>query len=108
MRSGDLDRSIQLQSATQVDDGYGNITETWTTKATMRAQLVQASTDEFIRGWGVSDETLIIFRTRWIDGVTLADRTVYNGLIHNIKSVKEIGRRRGLEIRTVSLGEAAT
>ena len=95
MRSGDLDRTIQLQSATQVDDGYGNITETWTTKATMRAQLV-------------SDETLIIFRTRWIDGVTLADRTVYNGLIHNIKSVKEIGRRRGLEIRTVSLGEAAT
>jgi SPP1 family predicted phage head-tail adaptor len=108
MRAGDLDRTIVVQSFTSTDDGYGNVTETWTDKATLRAQLVQASTDEYLRDYGVSDETVTIFRTRWIDGVTLSDRVVYAGLLHNIKSVKEIGRRRGLELRTVSLDEAAT
>jgi SPP1 family predicted phage head-tail adaptor len=108
MRAGNLDRTITIQAATQVDDGFGNLTDTWADFATMRAQLIQASTDEYIRNYGVSDETVTIFRTRYLDGVTLAHRVVYAGLVHNIKGVKEIGRRRGLEIRTVSLAEAAT
>lgn len=107
MRSGNLDRTVTVQSFTSVDDGYGNVTETWTDLATVRAQLVQASTDEYIRDYGVSDETVIIFRIRWLDGVTLSNRVVYDGLVHDIKQVKEIGRRRGLELRTVSLAEAA-
>lgn len=107
MRSGALDRTITIQRFTATDDGYGNVTETWADFAAMRAQLVQASTDEFIRDYGVSDETVTIFRTRYLAGVTLADRVIYGGLIHNLKQVKEIGRRRGLELRTVSLAEVA-
>lgn len=103
MRAGKLDRVITIQRFTSSLDEYGNPTGmVWTDVATMRAQLVQADTEEFIRGYGASDETTNIFRTRWLGGVTTADRVAYAGQFHNIKDMKEIGRQRGLEIRTVA------
>lgn len=103
MRAGQLDRVITIQRSTSEIDEYGNPAATWSDIATIRAQLVQASTEEFIRGYGASDETAIIFRTRFLE-VGPADRIVFDGANHNIKELKEIGRRRGLEIRTVRLG----
>lgn len=47
---------------------------------------------------------MIIFRIRWLDGITNADRIVYGGVNHNLKEVKEIGRRKGLELRCVAAG----
>ncbi|WP_246811388.1 phage head closure protein [Mesorhizobium sp. AA22] len=88
---------------TLVDDGTGNQTETWTPLATLRAQLIEASTEEFIRSYGASSETATIFRTRYMAEVTLADRVSYNGQPHNLIEIKEIGRRRGLELRTKRL-----
>ena len=102
MRAGKLDRTIRIDTySAGVPDDYGTVTETWTALATLRAQLVQASTEEFIRAYGASDETVIIFRTRWLAGVTNADRVHYEGEFFNIKEVKEIGRRKGLELRAV-------
>jgi head-tail adaptor len=46
----------------------------------------------------------VIFRTRFLEGVTLADRIAFNGGYFNIKHVGEIGRRRGLELRAERLG----
>lgn len=103
MRAGKLDRTITLQSFTNTVDEYGTPVETWTDKATLRAQVVQSSTEEFIRAYGASDETVIIFRTRFLAGVTNADRIVYEGENFNIKETKEIGRRKGLELRAVRL-----
>lgn len=105
MRAGKLDRVIVIQRATYETDGAGGLVLTWSDIATLRAQLVQASTEEFIRAYGASAEALTIFRTRWLAGVLTSDRVLYNGLAHNIKELKEIGRAEGLEIRTVSLGE---
>lgn len=103
MRAGKLDRTITIQGFTTVIDDLGTPVETWTDKATLRAQLIQSSTEEFIRSYGASDETVIIFRTRWIAGVTNADRIQYEGDVFNIKETKEIGRRKGLELRAVRL-----
>lgn len=100
MRAGKLDREIVIQRVTYADNGYGGVTETWAPLATMRAQLVESSTDEFQRAYGASSETATVFRTRFLDGVTLADRVSYNGLAHGIVQIKELGRRRGLELRT--------
>lgn len=104
MRAGKLDRSISIQRFTNTVDEYGTPVQTWTDVATVRAQIVQQSTEEFIRGFGASDETVIIFRMRYLAGVTLADRISYGGVLHNIKEVKEIGRRKGLEVRCVATG----
>jgi|AraplaMF_Col_mLB_1032019.scaffolds.fasta_scaffold82384_1 SPP1 family predicted phage head-tail adaptor len=101
MRSGKLDRTIRIDqfNPNSVDD-YGTPTSGFTPRATLRAQIVQASTEEAIRN-GAEDTTLVIFRTRWLADVTNADRVHYEGEDFNIKEVKEIGRREGLEIRAV-------
>jgi len=102
MRSGKLDKSITLQRSSNSIDDFGTPGASWTELATVRAEVIQASTEEFIRD-GASDETVVIFRCRYVDGVTTADRVLYEGAYFNIKEVKEIGRRKGLEIRTVRL-----
>jgi len=100
MRAGKLDRTIEIQTygATGVDD-YGTPTEGWTAFAKMRAQIVQASTDEFLAAFGETDKTAIIFRIRWLAGVTTSHRVVYGGKNLNIRETKELGRRQGLELR---------
>jgi SPP1 family predicted phage head-tail adaptor len=104
MRAGKLDRTITIERAGETLDEYGVPSEGWAPVATVRAQLVQASTEEAIRAYGAATEVLTIFRTRFVEGVTPADRITYDGRPHNIVELKEIGRRRGLEIRTVARG----
>lgn len=100
MRAGNLDRTIVLQRWTEGEpDPYGNVVSIFVDRATLRAQVVSASTDEFIRDHGASDETVIVFRTRFLPGVELADRVIYGGEPFDIKQVAEIGRRKGLELR---------
>jgi hypothetical protein len=38
-------------------------------------------------------------RTRYVEGVTPAGRIIHGVLVFNVKEIKQIGRRRGLEIR---------
>lgn len=99
MRSGKLDRSITIQTFSSTVDADGTPVEAWATFATVRAQIVQASTDEFLAGYGETDKTAIIFRIRWLEGVTTDHRVQYDGKDLNIRELKEIGRRKGLEIR---------
>lgn len=103
MRAGRLDRTIKIQRSQYIVDEAGNPKYTWSTIATVRAELVQASTEEFMRAYGVTDETAVIFRIRYIANLTTADRIVYDGENHNIREIKEIRRRRGLEIRTLTV-----
>lgn len=100
MRAGKLDRTITIQRSTDTPDEFGTPAFTWTNLATLRAQVVQSSTEEFIEN-GAEEKTVVIFRTRFLPGVTAADRIHYLGSDFNIKELKEIGRREGLEIRCV-------
>lgn len=102
MRAGKLDRTIRIDRySAGVPDDFGTVTPGYAELATLRAQIVQASTEEFIQAFGASDETVIIFRTRWLDGVKTADRVVYEGGNFDIKELKEIGRRKGMDLRCV-------
>lgn len=94
-----MDRTITIQRMSNTVDDFGTPVETWTDLVTLRAQQVTTSTEEYIRNYGASDETVIVFRTWWRTGITNADRIVYAGDIYNIKETKEIGRRAGLELR---------
>lgn len=101
MRSGKLDQVITVQRFTNTVGDYGTPIETWTDLVTVRAQIIQASTTEFIQG-GARDDTVMIFRTRWIEDITTADRVVFDGENFNVKELKPIGRAKGLDIRTVA------
>ncbi len=104
MRAGNLDQVVHVQTFTSEDDGAGNQIETWTDSAVVRGELLQASTQEFQRAWGSSSEPTYVFRIRWLDGLTLAHRIVHDGIIREIVELKEIGRRKGWEIRTAGYG----
>jgi len=58
-----------------------------------------------MRGWGESSEAAIVFRIRHMDGITLADRVSYDGRAFDLKEVKELGRRHGLDLRATAQGE---
>lgn len=99
MRAGKLDREIEIQSFTNTVDAVGTAVLTWTQFRCVRAQLIEARTEEFLRAYGEGRNTVAIFRIRWIAGVTTDHRVVYEGKTLNIREVKKIGRRRGLELR---------
>ncbi len=100
MRAGKLDRTIIVS---RFDAGavnaYGTPEPTYAPIATVRAQVVQSSTEEFLSGQGATAETAIIFRIRYIPGLTTADRVGHEGRSFNLIEIKEIGRRHGLELR---------
>ena len=99
MRAGKLDKTITIERFTETIDEYGVPRAAWAPVATVKAQIVQTSTEEFFRTSGEGAESLAVFRTRYIDGVTPTDRILYAAGKFDVKEVKEIGRRRGLEIR---------
>lgn len=99
MRAGRLDREIQILAFSSTVQADGTPVEHWALVATVRAQLVEATTEEYQRAYGEGGSTSVIFRMRWIDGVTVAHRVDYQGRALNIRETKEIGRRRGLELR---------
>lgn len=104
MRAGALDRIIAVERSTDTVNDLGQVVASWAPVATLRAQLVQSSTAEFMRNFGASTETAIVFRTRFLAGVTPADRVSYDGAYLNIVEVKELGRRKALELRCTRIG----
>lgn len=102
MKAGSLDRVITVQRASETRDALGQVTQAWTTIATLRAAVIQASTTEFLQGAGLRGDRAVIFRTRWMDGLTVLDRILHEGAAYDIQELKELGRRKGLDIRTIT------
>lgn len=106
MRAGKLDKTITIDRLGTSVDAYGTTTEGWTLVATARAQLVQGSTAEFLASYGSKTETVAVFRIRHLDGLHPDDRITHGGVVYDLKEVKELGRRQGLELRCVASGQA--
>jgi SPP1 family predicted phage head-tail adaptor len=103
MRAGKLDKTIEIQRHTLSVDDYGTQTEGWATAATVRAQVMQSTTEEFLRSFGTTSDIAIIFRIRHMEGLTPTDRVQFNGQAYNLNEVKELGRRAGLDLRCVAV-----
>lgn len=102
MKAGSLDRVVTVQRAVESTDDLGQVLNTWSTIATLRAAKIQATTAEYLREAGLQGDGVVIFRTRWLDGLTVRDRLLCEGAAYDVKEIKELGRRKGLEIRTVA------
>lgn len=103
MKSGKLTHRVIIEREIETMKPSGHVIRTWTTIATVRAELRQASATEFLAGYGEGSESNVIVAMRWPHlEITPADRIQHNGRLYNIKSVIEIGRRRGLELRAVA------
>lgn len=102
MEAGKLDRLITIERSTKTVQPAGTLTTEWGVIASPRAQLVRVADSEFATGFGEATAGEIVFRIRWRDGITTADRITYGGKRYDIKEIAEIGRRRGLELRAVA------
>lgn len=104
MRAGQLDRQIIILREARTIDDFGASTTTASTLHTLRAQIITARTDEAIEAYGASTEVVTVFRVRFRDDLKVSDLVEYQGRTHDIKEITEIGRRKGLELRTIARG----
>lgn len=99
IRAGKLDRQIIIQRETESVAASGAVSKNWSEFATVRAELVQRSVEEYLAGFGEADTGAAIFRIRYLAGITMADRVMYKGQVYGIEEMVEHGRRRSLELR---------
>lgn len=99
IRSGKLDRTITLERKSETVSDSGAVVSAWAEIATVRAELVQQTADEYLSGFGAAEQGNLIFRIRYLDGLTTSDRVVYEGAVYDINQLAELGRKRGLELR---------
>lgn len=71
--------TITVQRATVEVGAAGTPAETWADLVTLRAERLQHSTEEHLRAAGAAGETVAVFRVRHVDGLTTADRIVFEG-----------------------------
>ncbi|GGG62778.1 hypothetical protein GCM10011415_06440 [Salipiger pallidus] len=99
MRAGRMVHVIEVQQATTTINDAGTPVDSWEKLFTLRAELVEQSTEEFLRGAGDTQVTALAFRTRYLAGVTTKHRVSFDGEAYDIEEITSIGRRRGLELR---------
>lgn len=102
--AGKLQHRIVIERETETVTTAGHVRKAWAPIAEVRAEIRNLSSDEFLAGFGDADRQSAVFVIRWIPGVeiTTADRIAHGGRVFNVKSVIEIGRKRGLELRAVA------
>jgi SPP1 family predicted phage head-tail adaptor len=102
MRAGKLDRSITIQREATTTNDTGYAVAAWSDLANIRAEIVTQTSTEFLTGYGEAENGTVIFRVRYLAGITTADRVTHGGEIYDLKEITEIGRRRALELRAVA------
>ena len=93
IRSGDLNRRVEIQAQTKVSDGMGSFTTTWTTLDTVWAAIWDATSNERNQA---SATTLIIshrIRIRYRSIFKSAWRLKFNNRYFTIVSVVNPGEK---------------
>jgi len=107
MNAGALDRRISIERLTEgAVNGFGEAADMWAVFTSVAASRSDVSDGEKIAASQRSSALMSRFVIRSnskTDTVTALDRLTYEGLIWNIKGVKETsqGRKRFLEITAV-------
>ncbi|MNV99298.1 Phage head-tail joining protein [compost metagenome] len=56
-----------------------------------------------MRSAGSISETAVVFRVRYRDDLATSDRVTHQGQAYDVKEIKELGRRAGLDLRCVAV-----
>jgi SPP1 family predicted phage head-tail adaptor len=99
MKAGRMSETVTIERETEAVSPAGTVTLTWATVATRRAEVIQAGTTELLKPFGEEGQAAIVFRVRFLADLTTKDRLTYRGQAYDIRDIKEIGRRRGLDLR---------
>lgn len=100
MRAGKLDREIVIEAPGDTTiSAAGTPSQGWQLFATVRAEKLEGAIVESVRDYGETQGANVVFRIRYLAGLTTVHRVTSEGRILNIREISEIGRRRGLELR---------
>ena len=105
MRAGSLDRIVEIQRRTTSIMLGGTVEQTWSTFATMRAQLLKNATDDREGERGHTTEATLTFRMYYVAIINLNDRLLYEGQQFEITGITEIGRRVGIDVNCQKVGQ---
>jgi SPP1 family predicted phage head-tail adaptor len=99
MNPGRMDRQLTLQRFTTTQNAIGEAVKTWTTYADrVPTSIKPERASERVNGDKLEAENKTTFIIRWMSGVNAADRLQYEGVIYDIKNVREVNRRAYLEL----------
>lgn len=99
MRAGRLMSTIVIDRRTETVDAAGIPADVWSLVLTTRAEVISSDARAFIAEAGEETETAVVFRVRFRDGIEPGDRVTYEGQEFSLVEMKEIVRRRVLELR---------
>lgn len=98
--AGAFDRRITIQRVTESRDPATNaVVEAWATHlADVPASVKQSPGREFLEANQITSERRAVFTIRYAE-ITVKDRVRSDARVYNISDIREIGRRRFLELQ---------
>lgn len=87
MKAGKLTELVTIQARTAGTDALGQPNTTWTTFASVWAQLKAAKGIEVIKGSGEVSSYQVSVRIRWRTDILPTMRVVHDGAVYNINAV---------------------
>lgn len=105
-----LDRRITIQvEGTPTRQPNGERVATWNNLTTVWAQKIEANGQERFNADQFLGKTARSFRFRWSETtkqVTTKHRIMFDGVLHDIVAMREIGFRDGIEVDCVARSES--
>ena len=103
MNAGKLDRRVEIRSQTLSQDNAGQPIPTTVLVATVWAHAEQLRGREPFQGDQFNAQQLAVFQIRWRSDIDETMTITHDGETYDIQSIREIGRREGLEISALAL-----
>ena len=98
-RSGKLDRKIVIEQNTPSGDTFGGgQTDSWSTFATVWAEVIPMSATERFMSQQRYASRVSMFNIRYVSGLNSKMRIQYESKAWRILGIKEISRLRGWEV----------
>ena len=103
MKAGLLDQRIEIQSQTLTKDSYGQDIPTWTTFATVWADVIplegrQLPAEERYVALRKTENVLYRVKLRNLPNLTIDMRVLYEAKYYDIKSIQRLGRKEGHQL----------
>ena len=108
MSAGELDRRITIRRAVLTPGDFNEPVPVWSDLVTVWASVRDVTDVEQLRAQEVGASVSTRFKIRWssdVANVDPRDRIAYGGREYDITGVRELGRRRWLEISAVARAE---
>ncbi len=106
-RTGERDENIILQEVTRTKNDFNEDTETWSTFATVRAQVKDSTGSEGYQADQLTAANITLFDIRYLTGVTEQMRILRerNSRIYEVIGVQMPDRKRSLILKGNMLDE---